>query len=143
MPIAIGVSAALTLVVAGCTAIMIIAWFGWFGGMSVLPIPIWFPRFWLVCWGIISAVAVPLFFDIRNARVGTVTEHIVVPALLTSLTTLFLGPVSIIGILAAAILGYLEVRRDRFEEWQCGVCGYDMRASPPGACPECGWGQRR
>ena len=52
--------------------------------------------------------------------------------------TIALVPLALLLVVNAAPLTRMFVRRRRSQRGHCVTCGYDLRGSPSGTCPECG-----
>jgi hypothetical protein len=64
------------------------------------------------------------------------TTHVTVPYRLPALATGV--PLALVAVVQALRAGIAHHRRRRIRRGLCGKCGYDLRATTAGRCPECG-----
>lgn len=85
--------------------------------------------------GIASAIAVAVVATILHATVPAWFEGMGLLAMLLSLALLLSGLIGQCGHVVLERTGWIRIAGD---DRTCESCGYDLRGSPTGTCPECG-----
>jgi hypothetical protein len=130
----------------------------WFSGMGALSATIWRPTGLVnvpistgvgavcgMCMG--SICSAPIAFLIRRKHWHTASSIVFYPASFITLAVSYWGPWmpwsgAAVGAASALLLSLIT--RFALEDesivraWNCRTCGYDLRGSPEGVCPECG-----